>query len=118
MQAGWEELGLSQQGARGASGGGPRAGATNGLQKPSTGEQVPAHRDISLMASLPVSLMKKLKLGEGKDVPVSHSWMQRTHACRGSFQLARACEVSIPSVALEPGVETGSEQSPHLWQLL
>ena len=67
-----------------ASGGGPRARAMNGLQKPSTEEQVPAHRDISLMASWPASLMKKLKPGEGKAVPVSHSWAQRTHACRGA----------------------------------
>ena len=28
--------------------------------------------------------MKKLKPGEGKAVPVSHSWAQRTHACRGA----------------------------------
>ena len=87
----------------------------NGLQKPSTGEQVPAHRDISLMASLPISPMKKLKLGEGKEVPVSHSWMQRTHACRGACDSPLTCRRKrfFRPRGRRPGEEVWVSQRAH-----
>ena len=67
------------------------------------------------MASLPVSPMKKLKLGEGKDVPVSHSWMQRTHACHGACDSPLTCRRKrlLRPRGRRPGEEVWVSQRAH-----
>ena len=57
-------------------------------------------------STLPISLMKKLKLGEGKDVPASPSWTQWTHTCRG----VPTCDSPLTCTRGSPDLEEGGQE--------